>query len=210
MDLYLDLDYQISSMCYFYVYLVCNSSTVAELLQCIQNLHRLQTLDIHFHVKNEDHIYDTPPMTKISTLPSILTSVSSGSALHDLRLSLHPTQIGGYTYLVDRRGLLDMLVGGDLPRVYNGFPSLSQLIFKLYENDEGYDNVWWKEEMVRRLPSHLHAAVRIEFLDMSRSMCFSSPRCSMLLLMIHYVQLGPYLWFTKNEINIRELGIITY
>ncbi|KAI0800437.1 hypothetical protein C8Q74DRAFT_414111 [Fomes fomentarius] len=156
-----------------------------ELLQCIQNLHRLQTLDIKLYSQYSDDADDLPFRTKISTLPSILTSVSSGSALHALSISCYPASPPNilWSYCLGRSSLLDILVGADMRKVLNGFPSLSKLIFKLFENDEGYDNVWWKEEMVRRLPSHLQAAVMIELLQMD----FNS-----------------YLWLSMHEIRTRH------
>ncbi|KAI0800429.1 hypothetical protein C8Q74DRAFT_413259 [Fomes fomentarius] len=123
-------------------------------------------------------------MSKIRTIFSILTSVPSGSALHSLSLSLHPPfslKSGTTSYHVDHHGLLDLLVGADMLKVLDGFPSLSQLSFELHESDEDYDVVWWKEEMMHRLPSHLHAVT----------------------IKLHMETWNYTLWLTEEEITTR-------
>ncbi|KAI0800256.1 hypothetical protein C8Q74DRAFT_1214246 [Fomes fomentarius] len=113
----------------------------------------------------EDDTYDPQSMGTLRTLFSILRSRS---------------------YLAGRSGLLDILVGADMFEVLDGFPSLSQLRFALYENDKNYDEVWWKEKMVRRLPSRLHT-VTIEV----------------------YLQFDNYLhlWLTEDEIVARKINL---
>lgn len=143
-------------------------------------------------------------MSSIRRLFSILSRVSSGSDLHVLSISLFPTRRSPRTlatrrkwsYLVDRSGLLDVLVGADMLKVLDGFPALSQLRFKLWENDEDYNEVWWKEEMVCRLPSRFHA-VTIELYMYGT--CFSCPRCSMLFMIHHTLSDRSHLWFIKDD-----------
>ncbi|KAI0767587.1 hypothetical protein C8Q74DRAFT_965868 [Fomes fomentarius] len=152
-----------------------------ELLQCIENFQRLRTLHIELGLDKQDDTYDPLPMSKIRKLFSILTRVSSGSALHTLSINLYPQQGPETGYTVGRSGLLDLLLGVDMLKVLDGFPSLSQLHFRLREDDEDHDKVWWKEQMVRRLPSHLYTVtVTIE---------------------PYMYNNGPYLWQTEDEIN---------
>ncbi|KAI0800296.1 hypothetical protein C8Q74DRAFT_403438 [Fomes fomentarius] len=113
---------------------------------CIQNFHRLQTLDIIFFLYKQDDTSDPPAMIKIRRLFTILTNEN-----HRNRVS--------------RSGLLDLLFGAHMLAVLDRFPSLIQLHFGLIDNDEIYDGDWWEEEMVRRLPSRLHAAVSVNIWD---------------------------------------------
>ncbi|KAI0800259.1 hypothetical protein C8Q74DRAFT_1435121 [Fomes fomentarius] len=152
----------------------------------ISHFHRLQTLDIDLTSDEQDDTYDPQSMSKIRRLFWILSSVSSGPALHVLKVSLFPTLHSPHTlvtprnwsYLVDRSGLLKLLVGANMLKVLDGFPSLSQLRFKLWENDDDYNEAWWKKQMVRRLPSRFHA-VTIEL----------------------YMYDRPHLWLTEDEIT---------
>ncbi|KAI0767585.1 hypothetical protein C8Q74DRAFT_1219418 [Fomes fomentarius] len=130
--------------------------SLVELLQCIENFQRLQTLFIQVDSDKQDDTYNPLRMSKIRRLFSILTRVSSGSALQTLSIELDPQERPERSYNVGRSGLLDLLVGVDMLKVLDGFPSLSELHFKLWENDEDYDEVWWEEQMVRRLPDRLH------------------------------------------------------
>ncbi|KAI0800291.1 hypothetical protein C8Q74DRAFT_1364055 [Fomes fomentarius] len=100
-------------------------------------------------------------MSTIRRLFATLTSVSSGSALHVVKITLPPPPGGQNSYLVDRSGLLDILLGADMLAVLDRYSLLTELHFFLIDSDARYDEAWWEEEMVCRLPSRLHAAVSV-------------------------------------------------
>lgn len=115
-------------------------------------------------------------MSKVTTLLSILTSVSC-SNLHVLTIDFRPDDVDSYAlhfgYYVERSGLLDLLAGDHMRAVLDGFSSLTQLDITFHENDARYDEMWWKQEMARRLPSRLHAALSVFLYE--DSMCFLCP-----------------------------------
>ena len=94
-------------------------------------------------------------------LQSVLDSVRPGATLLSVEMAVSPTGITR-SYGVDRAGLVDLLLGGEILANLSRFTQLRQLHFTLLDNDAEHDSGWWTAEMVRRLPNSCHATVSVE------------------------------------------------
>ena len=135
-------------------------------LQCIKTFRELERLTIHCKLDyppSDPGIRATPASgADMRTLQSMVGSVHSGSVLLSVTMFVWPSdEDSGWSYGVDRAGLLDHLRAG-MRAILSRFTTLRRLHFVLRDNDGEYDTVWWTAEMVRRLPDSCHAAVSVE------------------------------------------------
>ncbi|KAI0710620.1 hypothetical protein C8Q76DRAFT_798167 [Earliella scabrosa] len=142
-----------------------NRGVSVSTLQCIESFSTLAHLKVA--CKLDDPLSDPDSNTAISpfgarkgTLRSILASVRSGSALLSITVMVWPSDNDSHG--VDRAGLVDLLVGGEMQGILGQFPELRQLHFTLVDNDSKYDAGWWSSEMIRRLPDSCRAAVSVD------------------------------------------------
>ena len=89
---------------------------------------------------------------------------------------------------VDRAGLVDLLVGGEMQGILGQFPELRQLHFTLVDNDSKYDAGWWSSEMIRRLPDSCRAAVSVDVVLWPRgASCGSVRSVAMIAYLCHAI-----------------------
>ncbi|KAI0710616.1 hypothetical protein C8Q76DRAFT_798165 [Earliella scabrosa] len=98
-----------------------------------------------------------------AALRAVLDRVHSGSALLSVTIIVRPSNENpGWSYGVDRTGLVDYLLGEEMRAILSRFPALCQLDFGLWEHDGEHDAGWWTAEIARRLPDSCHAAVSVK------------------------------------------------
>ncbi|KAI0710621.1 hypothetical protein C8Q76DRAFT_694678 [Earliella scabrosa] len=138
-------------------------------LQCIKAFRGIENLILHCELDEPLSISaDLVSAVSVSTgtrtrmaLQSVLDSVRPGAALLSVEIAVSPTGITR-SYGVDRAGLVDLLLGGEILANLSRLTQLRQLHFTLLDNDAEHDSGWWTAEMVRRLPNSCHATVSVE------------------------------------------------
>ena len=88
---------------------------------------------------------------------TILDCVTARNVLHSVGFQLYHTQ-----FFADRGELLDLLCADNVMAGLRSFPRLRRFSFALFENDQRFDNGWWTNQISRRFPEDIRAAVRIE------------------------------------------------
>ena len=117
-----------------------------------------------------------PLKEHLAMLRTVLDSVSSGHVLHTLGISLPRNQ-----YHTDRAELLSSLltVLSDAGlRRFMPHRKLRQLAFSFCDNDPKYDDLWWRQQILRRLlvgpDCDISVKIHFEPLGMSSSIVSSS------------------------------------
>lgn len=159
----------VSGMNAFAIYITPISNHLQEnTLQCIEAFRGLERLMVYCQLDDSPSDRGTSTMTPSgaatrAALQAVLDSVRSGSALLSVTVIVRPSNENpGWSYGVDRTGLVDYLLGEEMRAILSRFTALCQLDFRLWEHEGEHDAGWWKAEIARRLPGSCHAAVSVK------------------------------------------------
>ncbi|KAI0730923.1 hypothetical protein C8Q76DRAFT_342784 [Earliella scabrosa] len=129
------------------------------LLGCIRMAEHLETLYLSLIGSYPDGVRSQKPALEkqFRMFRTILDCVTARNVLHSVGFQLYHTQ-----FFADRGELLDLLCADNVMAGLRSFPRLRRFSFALFENDQRFDNGWWTNQISRRFPEDIRAAVRIE------------------------------------------------